>query len=207
MAFSVSNATSYATSMLKLASDALNSGDELRIANSIQTEITMFHFWNWSITAGTDVSISSGTQDYSMDSGDQNKVLGIAEANLLDGSTEEPNLMVWSYPILPKRLSGAATGQPIGVSLISPTQIRLWPTPDATYTFQWKFYARPVVFTSNSNNWDIPEAFTDVVKAGVLWQVMILQDDVREETQKNTFFSLLSNHKRIELMTVGRRSN
>lgn len=205
MAFSVANATSYATSMLKLSSSALNSADELRIANLINTEIVMFYRWHWSITAGTDITISSDTQDYSMAAGNQNKVLAIAEANLLDGSTEEPNLMVWSDPILPKRLSGASTGQPIAVSLISPTKVRLWPTPDATYTFQWQFYARPVIFTANSEAWDIDEALTDVVKAGVLWQVMILQDDVREDTQKQDFFSLLSNHKRIELMTAGRR--
>ncbi len=205
MAFSVANATSYATSMLKLSSSALNSADELRIANLINTEIVMFHLWNWSITAGTDIAISSGTQEYSMDSGDQNKVLAIYKSNLLSGSTEEPQLMNWSATGLPRRLSGAATGQPIAVGLISPTKITLWPTPDATYTFQWHYHARPAIFTVNSTAWDIPEAFTDVVKAGVLWQVMVLQDDVREEPQKQTFFSLLANHKRVETMTTGRR--
>ncbi len=140
-----------------------------------------------------------------MDAGNQNLVLAIAEANLLDGSTEEPNLLVWSDPLPPKRLSGAATGQPISVSLISPTQIRLWPTPDATYTFQWRYHARPVIFTANTNNWDIPEAFTDVVKVGMLWQGGEFQDDVRAPEWKKDFFSLLANHKRIELMTVGRR--
>ena len=205
MAFSVANSTSYVTDTLKLRSATLAAATELRMANLIQTEITSFHRWHWSITAGTDIAISSGTQDYSMDSGNQNLVLAIAEANLLDGSTEEPNLMVWSDPLPPKRLSGAATGQPISVSLISPTQIRLWPTPDATYTFQWRYYARPVIFTSNSNNWDIPEAFTDVVKVGMLWQGGEFQDDVRTPEWKKDFFSLLANHKRIELMTVGRR--
>ena len=102
MAFSVANATSYATSMLKLSSSTLSSADELRIANSIQTEITMFHLWNWSITAGTDIAISSGTQEYNMDSGDQNSVLAIYKANLLSGSTEEPQLMNWSaFGVLP----------------------------------------------------------------------------------------------------------
>ena len=207
MAFSVANASSYATSMLKLSSSALNAADELRIANLINTEIVMFHLWHWSIAAGTDIAISSGTQEYSMDSGDQNKVLAIYKSNLLSGSTEEPQLMNWSATGLPRRLSGAATGQPIAVGLISPTKITLWPTPDATYTFQWHYHARPAIFTVNSTAWDIPEAFTDVVKAGVLWQVMILQDDVREERQKQNFFSLLGNHKRVEAMTTGIRRN
>ena len=205
MAFSVSNATSYVTDTLKLRSATFAAATELRMANLIQTEISSFHRWHWSIAAGTDIAISSGTQDYSMDSGNQNLVLAIAEANLLDGSTEEPNLMVWSDPLPPKRLSGAATGQPISVSLISPTQIRLWPTPDATYTFQWRYYARPVIFTVNTTAWDIPEAFTDVVKVGMLWQGGEFQDDVRTPEWKKDFFSLLANHKRIELMTVGRR--
>ena len=205
MAFSVANATSYATSMLKLSSSALNAADELRIANLINTEIVMFHLWHWSIVAGTDIPISSGTQEYDMAAGDVNKVLGIFKSNLLSGSTEEPQLMNWSVTGLPRRLSGAATGQPIAVGLISSKRITLWPTPDATYTFQWHYHARPAIFTVNSTAWDIPEEFTDVVKAGVLWQVMVLQDDVREDTQKQTFFSLLSNHKRIEMMTTGRR--
>ena len=177
------------------------------MANLIQTEITSFYRWHWSITAGTDITISSGTQDYNMDSGNQNLVLAITEANLLSGAIQEPNLLVWSDPILPKRLSGGATGEPIAVSLLSPTQIRLWPTPDKTYTFQWRYYARPVIFTANTENWDIPEAFTDVVKVGMLWQGGEFQDDVRTPEWKKDFFSLLANHKRIELMTVGRRSN
>ena len=205
MAFTVANATSYVTSMLKLSSSTFSAADELRMANLIQTEITMFHLWNWAITAGTDIAISSGTQEYSMDSSDQNKVLAIYKANLLSGSTEEPQLMNWSATGLPRRLSGAATGQPIAVGLISPTKITLWPTPDATYTFQWHYHARPAIFTVNSATWDIQEAFTDVVKAGVLWQGMVLQDDVREDTQKQNFFSLLSNHKRVEMMTTGIR--
>jgi hypothetical protein len=205
MSFTVANATSYVTSTLKLSSTTYSAADELRMANLIQTEISMFHLWNWAITAGTDISISSSTQEYSMDSGDQNKVLAIYKANLLDGSTEEPQLIPWSAGGLPRRLRGGATGQPIAVGLISPTKITLWPTPDATYTFQWHYYARPTIFTVNSATWDIPEAFTNVVKAGVLWQGMVLQDDVREESQKNTFFSLLANHKRVEMMTVGRR--
>ncbi len=205
MAFSVANATSYATSMLKLSSSALNAADELRIANLVNTEIFMFHLCNWSIAAGTDIAISSGTQEYNMAAGDQDKVLAIFKANLLSGSTEEPQLIPWSAGGLPRRLSGGATGQPIAVGLISPTRITLWPTPDATYTFQWHYFARPIIFTANSESWDIPEAFTDVVKAGVLWQVMVLQDDVREEQQKQNFFSLLGNHKRVEAMTTGIR--
>ena len=202
MAFSVANSTSYVTDTLKLASATFAAATELRMANLIQTEITSFHRWHWAIAAATDIAVTSSNQDYSMDSGDQNKVLAITEANLLEGLTEQPDLLVWSDSPVPKT---STTGQPLGVSLISPTKIRLWPFPDASYTFQWQYYARPVIFTSNSNNWDIPEAFTDVVKVGMLWQGGEFQDDVRAPEWKKDFFSLLANHKRVELMTVGRR--
>ena len=142
-----------------------------------------------------------------MAAGDQNSVLAIFKANLLSGSTEEPQLMIWSDSGLPRRLSGAATGQSIAVGLISPIRITLWPTPDATYTFQWHYYARPVIFTVNTTAWDIPEAFTDVVKVGMLWQGGEFQDDVRAPEWKKDFFSLLANHKRIEQITVGRNRN
>lgn len=201
MAFSVANSTSYVTDTLKLASSTFAAATELRMANTIQTEITSFHRWHWAITAGTDIAISSGTQEYSMAAGNQNKVLAITEANLLEGATEQPDLLVQSDYLVPKT---STSGQPIAVSLISQTQIRLWPLPDATYTFQWQYYKRPVVFAANSENWDIPEAFTDVVKAGMLWQGGEFQDDVRAPEWKKDFFSLLANHKRIDGITIGR---
>ena len=171
------------------------------MANTVQSIISGYYRWHWLATAGTNVAVSSGTQDYSLAAGDQNKVYAIATANLTEGATEQPELLVQSDNQLPVT---SATGQPYAVCLITPTSIRFYPTPDATYTFKFRYYARPVIFTANSESFQIPEAFTDVVKAGLNWQVLTYADDDRAPEWKATFYELLKNHKQIEMQTTGR---
>jgi hypothetical protein len=199
--FSVNDAMLHAIAFIKGPSTYASS-EELRFANTISTEIVSFYPWHWSITDGTDIAVSSGTQDYSMAAGDQNAVLAIHQANLLEGSTEQDELLISSEMGLPLT---STTGQPLAVAMISPTQVRFHPTPDATYTFQWRYHARATIHQANTESFDVPLAFNDVVKAGMIWQVLSYADDDRDEAWQTTFYNLLAEHRRREQMAYGRR--
>lgn len=177
------------------------SSEEVRFANTIESIVVGFYPWHWSIAAATDIAVSSGTQDYTMDASDQNDVFAIMQANLLEGGTEQHEL--WDQSELGLPIT-STTGQPYAVALLTPTQVRFFPSPDATYTFQWRKHARPTIHTANSENWDIPEAFTDVVKSGMIWQILSYADDTRAQEWKNRFDELLANHRRVEQITMGR---
>src|SRR6185295_15044765 len=137
------------------------------------------------------VTFASG-QAYSLDSSQQNKVLELASANLKSGSTQLPELLIWSDPIVPLT---STTGQPYAVSLTSPTTIRLYPAPVATYTFQFRYYARPVTFAANSESYQCPDNFGDVIRAGMIWQAALFLDDDRAPEFEKTFYAALSDLK------------
>lgn len=200
MALTVNQAMLHGISLIKGPSTYASS-EELRMANSVQSIISGYYRWHWLQAAATDIAVSAADQDITMAAGDQNTVYAIASAFLVEGSTPQPPLIVQSDNPLP---ATTTQGQPFGCGLISPTVIRLFPAADATYTFRWRKYARPVVFAANSENFQIPDAFTDVAKAGMIWQVLNYADDDRAESWKNTFYELLKNHKLIEMQTTGR---
>jgi len=200
MAITIANATTHARAVLKLPA-SYASAEELRIANTVNTLIVSYTNWHWNIAAATNIAVSSGTQDYSMAAGDQNRVMGIHDANLLEGSTEQPSLLAFSRPVLQR---SSTTGQPYAVCLLSVTQLRLFPVPDASYTLQWRYYDRPTVFAANTESWDVPEALADVAKTGMVWQLLLYGDDDRSERYEKIFFSMLENHKRIEERTMNR---
>ena len=201
MAVTVTQAWQHAIVAAKMPSNAFT-GEEVRCANDVQSHISNFHLWHWQITAGTNIAVTLALgQDYSMAAGDQNLVLAIAHANLLEGSTEQPDLLVQTSPILPRTSS---TGQPISCGQISATQIRLWPAPDASYTFKWQFYKNATVFTANTNSYDCPDHFTDVILEGNIWKLMQLADDDRQQAQYEKFVALLAEQRRREFRTTGR---
>ena len=200
MALTVNQAMLHAISHIKGPSTYASS-EEVRFANSVQSIISGYHRWHWNITAATNIAVASTNQDLSMAAGNQNLVLAIQQANLLESSTEQPDLWVYSDPLLPKT---STTGQPFAISLLSPTQVRLYPAADATYTLQWRYYARPVIMTANTESFTIPEAFTDVCKAGMKWQVGVYADDDRAPKWEEEFFALLKNYRAIEMRTTGR---
>ena len=171
------------------------------MSNDLQAQISLYCNWHWLLTAGTNIAIASGTQDYTMAAGDQNKVQAIHDANLLEGSTEQPQLDVYSFNCFDK---SSTTGQPMGVCIISPTVLRLWPTPDATYTFQWRYFARPIVFTGITDTYQCPDSFDNVVVNGVIWKLFTLADDDRAEGQYKKFHEQLEELKQSELRTMGR---
>lgn len=201
MALTIAQTFQHAQAFLKVASN-VGSAEEVRMANTVQSLITGYYRWHWAISAGTNISLVQGTQDYNLAAGDQNRVQSIVQANLLSGSTEEPELWTASNdPPLPRY---STQGRPLAVALISPTQVRFYPVPDAAYTFQWRYHARPIVFTANTESFQIPEAFTDVSKTGMVWQLMEFLDDDRAEKWRQAFFAILENHKRVERMTTER---
>lgn len=201
VSFPISAAMAHAISFIKGPSTYASS-EEVRFANTVDSIIADYYPWHWQITAGVDIAISSGTQDYSMNASDQNGVSSLYQANLLDSGTEQPEL--WDVSDLGLPVTDTS-GQPYAVALISPTQIRLYPNPDATYTFQWRYYAAPTVHTANTEAFDAPDAFNEAVKAGMIWQVLSYADDDRDEAWKTNFFALLEERKRKELVFAGRR--
>lgn len=201
MALTVAQAMGFARNYLKVESGYASS-EEIRLANTIQSIVTAYHRWNWSGTAGSDISISLAVQDYSMVAGDQNKVQSIENAYLTDASNKYAQLLTYSDQQLPVT---DTTGRPFAVGLLSPTQFRFWPSPNATYTLKWRYHKRPVVFTGNTESWDIPEAFTDVVKFGLCWQLADYADDDRSESLMKQFYSLLEKQKDNDLVTGGRK--
>lgn len=191
----------HAIAAFKLPSNAF-SAEEVRSSNVVNSIIGDFHPWHWTLIAGTNIAIVAGTQDYSMAAADQNKVADIANANLLEGATEQPDLMVQTWPTLRKETT---QGQPIAVGLISPTQVRLWPNPDTSYTFQWRYYARPAVLAANTDNYNCPDSFQHVLLQGVIWKMSQLLDDDRQQVFKDEFYKELSELRAAEFR-LNRRS-
>ena len=99
MAILVSDATTWATSYLK--GITFSTADELSLANNVQSAVSSFYRWHWTQTAGTDIALASGTQGYNLAAADQNKVLELAYANIKSGSTELPELLIYSDPVVP----------------------------------------------------------------------------------------------------------
>lgn len=198
--FPISAATAHAIAFIK-APSTYASSEELRFANTIESIVTSFHRWHWNIAAGTDIAVTAGTQTLTMAAANQDKVQFIVQANLLDGSTQQPELH--DYSDMPVPLI-TTQGEPFAFSLINSTQIRLYPTPDATYTFQWRYYKRPTFHTANTEAFDVPDAFLDVVKAGMIWQILAYRDDLRAPEWEKKFNELLINRRRVEMMAMGR---
>ena len=200
MALTINQAFTHASADLK-APSTYATAEEVRMANTIQSIISGYYRWHWLAAAATNISVSSTNQDITMAAGDQNTVLEIQQAHLLEGTTPQPPLLIYSDSIPD---ATTTTGQPWGCALLTPTTIRLYPAADASYTFVWRKYARPVIFTANSESFQIPEAFTDVAKAGLKWQLGMFADDDRAPAWEKTFYELLRNHKRLEQSTTGR---
>ena len=200
MALTVDQSMAHARSFLKVGT-SYASAEEVRFANSVQSAISSFHRWHWNAAAASNISLTQSTQDYTMVSGDQNTVLAVQNAYLTDASNTYPELLNNGDKTLPVT---AIEDRPIAVCLISPTQIRLWPNPNATYTFIWRKHKYPVVITANSESFDIPDAFTDVAKQGMIGQLLTFADDDRSGEETKKFFALLAEQKRRERMTMGR---
>ena len=201
MALTAAQAITHAEGFLKVPA-SYASNDEVRIANTINDFVANFTTWSWRLTAGVDIAVSAGTQDYSMNSADQNDVNAISTANLLSGSTDLSELLVGAV-ILPV---DETQKQPVAVCLLSETQIRLWGLPDATYTFQWNYHKRATEFAATSENWDIPPAMAKVVKTGVIWQYMEFADDIRAPEWEKKFFIQLQEAKKEDEIRTGRRA-
>ena len=202
MALTINQAFTHAIADIK-APSTYATAEEVRMANTVQSIISGYYRWHWLAAAATNIAVSSTNQDLSMAAGDQNTVLGIQQAHLLEGSTPQPPLLIYSDSIPD---ATTTTGQPWAVALLTPTSVRLYPAADATYTLVWRKYARPVIFTANSESFQIPEAFTDVVKAGIKWQLLMFADDDRAPAWEKTFYELLKNHRQIEERTMGRHT-
>jgi len=200
MALTVTQSFVHAQNFLKVES-GYASTEEVRIANSVQSIIVNFYRWHWLISAATNISLTQSTQDYTMAAGDQNDVLGIQNAYLTDASSTYGELQAYSDRIHPVT---AVEDRPTTVCLLSPTQIRVWPNPDATYTFIWRKYSRPTVFTANSESWDIPDAFNDVVKEGMIWRLAEYRDDSRDAKAREDFYRMLTQRRDDEMRTMGR---
>ena len=131
-----------------------------------------------------------------MAAADQDRVHAVYEAWLITGTTNLPPLIVWDNP--PVQTTDT-TGRPFALSKINETQLRLFPTPDATYTLEWRFHTAGTLFTVNTNSYNAPARFDQAIKAGVIWQFLEFMDDPRSEIWKGTFFNSLELLKRNEM--------
>lgn len=205
MAISVANAWAHGIASLKLPSTAF-SGEEVRSGNDVQSRISGYYNWHWLLTPGTNHTVAAGTQDYTMAAGDQNKVQAIATANLLSGTVELAALNTNSYPLLPRADSTAAVRErPYAMGLLSVTQVRYYPVPDAAYTGKWTYFARPIVFAANTETYQCPDSFENVILAGNLWKLFQLLDDDRATPQEQDFMLQLEKQKEQEMRTMGKR--
>lgn len=179
MALTIALGWAHAIAALKLPSTAFTA-EEVKSANDVQSRISGYYNWHWLLTAGTNHTVVAGTQDYTMAAADQNKVQAIATANLLSGTVNLAALNVNSHPLLPKAdTTSAARERPYAMGLLSVTQVRYYPVSDAAYTGQWTYYARPIVFAANTESYQCPDSFENVILAGNLWKLFQLLDDDR----------------------------
>ncbi len=204
MALTVTLGWQHAIAALKLPSTAFTA-EEVKSANDVQSRISGYYNWHWLLTAGTNHTVVAGTQDYTMTAADQNKVQAIATANLLSGTTELAALNVNSHPMLSRAdTTAAARERPYAMGLISPTQVRYYPVPDASYTGKWVYFARAIVFAANTETYQCPDSFENVILAGNLWKLFQLLDDDRATPQEQDFMLQLEKQKEQEMRTTGR---
>ena len=191
----IANVTAHALAFVK-GNSTLLSAEELRIAQTVNDYVNNFYPWQWAIVAGTDISLVSGTQEYTMAAADQTRVHSITEAWMVTGTTDIIPLVVYDSPPV---YTTDTTGRPFALSKINETQVRLFPTPDATYNLEWRFHTAGTVFTANTETYNAPVRFDQAVKAGVIWQFLEFLDDGRSEMWKGMFFNSLELLKRNEM--------
>ncbi len=190
----------HARAFLKVGS-SYASAEEVRLANTVNSIIGSFEKWHWNVATGTGVSVTTGIQDYTIAAADQLKVLAIQDAYLSSGATKYPQLLVHGYRSLPNT---GTSDRPLAVCLMSQTALRLWPNTSGAYTLNWKYYKQPTVFTANTESFDCPDSLRDVVKAGMIWQLLSYQDDARSVEWNKTFYDFLTKTQKVEKMTIGR---
>lgn len=200
MSITAATAFGHALAVLKLPSDGFSS-QLVNCSNDVQSRISGFYNWHWLLTAGTNISVVAGTQDYTMAAADQNKVAAIGTGNLLTGTTELPPLMTNDHPMLPK---WSAQERPYAMGLISPTTLRFFPVPDATYTGKWTYYAQPAVFAASGDSYQCPDTFENAILAGNIWKLYQVMDDDRAVAQEQDFMLQLSELRNKEFRTAGR---
>jgi len=200
MAITVANAMTHARSFIK-APSTYASAEELRMANTVQGIISSYHRWHWNTAAGVGVAVALAGQTYTMNAADQNNVLAIQNGYLSGTGVNYADLNVWGEYPLPVT---DTTGRPTSVCLLSGTQVRFWPASNASYTMNWRYYKRPTVFTANTETWDCPEPFAEVIKSGMIWQVLDYADDMRADKYQKTFYDLLDLRKQTERYGMGR---
>lgn len=177
------------------------SAEEVRIANYINSLVINYHRWHWNTAAGTNVALALNTQGYTMAAGDQDLVQAIQNAYLTDASVTYAPLAVESNLTLPVT---AATGRPYVVGMTSSTTLRFFPTPDGTYTFIWRYYKRPTIFTLNTQAFDVPGSFDPVIKTGIIWQLLSYRDDARAPEYSQLFYAQLGELKLVERFGINR---
>lgn len=183
-------------------SSTYGSTDELLIANTVNSIIGTYARWHWATATCTDINLSVGVADYTMNAADQNKVLAIEQAYLSDATYTYPPMSLENKILLP---AVSAQERPFAVGLLSPTQVRVFCMPNGSYTMHWRKYKRPTIFAANTETWDAPASLDSAIKQGMIWQLYVLQDDLRAPDAEKTFYGLLDLLLRTERKTTGRR--
>jgi hypothetical protein len=190
----------HARNFLKVGS-TYGATEEVRFANTLNALICNHYRWHWLATAGQTIALSSSVQDYTMDSADQNKVNFIQDAYVSDATLKYPRLIVEGNMTLPPT---DTTGRPVSVGQINTTQVRFWPAPNGTYTFNWRYHRRGTIYAANTETWDVPGAFDGLVKTGIIWQLLAYQDDTRQADYAKLFYKQLDDLRVSEERTSGR---
>lgn len=196
----INQAMTHARAFIKVGSTYLDT-EEVRLANTVNSIIGTYYRWHWLATSASNISLSNAIQDYSLAAGDQNTTMAIQNAYLTDASFTYPAMLIDGNHALPVM---ASTGRPYAVGLLSPTEIRFFPTPDSSYVLHWRKHKRPTVLTTNTDSFDCPDAFDALIKAGLIWQVLDYKDDTRAQGWQQTFYNMLQEQKAMERVTMGR---
>lgn len=197
----VANMMTHARAFLGVSS-TYAATEEVRIANTVNSIVGCYARWHWNTAAATNISLTADTSDYTMNAADQNTVLAIEQAYLTDASLTYPPMSLENNTLLP---AVSATGRPFAVGLLSPTQVRVFPTPNSTFTLHWRKYKRPTVFTANTESFDCPSAFDQCIKQGMIWQLYVLEDETRVADAEKTFMGFLDALAATESLSKGRR--
>jgi len=162
----IANLSTYARGYFKGNSDLLST-NEVAIAQEVQNYVSTYYPWKWTRVSGTNVAVSQSTQEYNLAAANQDRVYRITEAWLLSGSTDQFPLIVFDNPPVPTTDTEA---RPWAVSVITEDRVRLYPNPDAAYTFSFYFHDMGALFTANTESYAAPGYFDEAIKAVTLWK-------------------------------------
>lgn len=181
-AYTCQNAIDYAANFVK--NQTRGSNVDVTIADTVQSMMWIAFPWRWTLNSLTAITLTNGTQDYSVTDTDFYRLIRcrIARTDISPNSYNDVDITQWLPPEL--QLTG---GSPVDFRGVCYEQaksvIRLDKAAQITspvvMQIQGEYQKVPTKITALSQNPFMPDTYFDVYSQGVLWKMFEYMEDPR----------------------------